>query len=199
MRHARALTLAGHRRPVDSRLRHEAEYRPDGLLHHQHQSAAMAATSAAWPAPTRIARSWPRRQAPGNRTWRAYLSTSYITARQPRRPVNARDRIGKGPWYNAKGELIARDVTHLHNGNNLNKQTALTEKGTVVKGRGDTPNQHDILTGSRADGTAYRVSGQPNLTCGNGRAAPRLGHRRPPRPAPARCRTPGQIPGTPRT
>jgi hypothetical protein len=102
----------------------------------------------------------------GNRTWRAYLSTSYIPPSTA--AVHARDRIGKGPWYNAKSVLIASDVTQLHSANNnLNKQTALTEKGTVVNGRGDTPNQHDILTGSRPDGTAYPAyPGQPNLTCG---------------------------------
>ena len=97
--------------------------------------------------------------AAGNRTWRAYLSTQ---------AGNARDRIGKGPWYNAKGVLVASDVTQLHSAsNNLNKQTALTEKGAVVNGRGDTPNQHDILTGSRPDGTAYPgFPNQPSMTCG---------------------------------
>ena len=102
----------------------------------------------------------------GSRTWRAYLSTSYIPPSTA--AVHARDRIGKGPWYNAKGVLIASDVAQLHGAsNNLNKQTALTEKGTVVNGRGDTPNQHDILTGSRPDGTAYPgFPGQPNMTCG---------------------------------
>ena len=102
----------------------------------------------------------------GNKTWRAYLSTSYIPPSTA--AIHARDRIGKGPWTNAKGVLIASDVAQLHSaGNNLNKQTALTEKGAVVNGRGDTPNQHDILTGSRPDGTAYPAfPGQPNLTCG---------------------------------
>jgi len=81
----------------------------------------------------------------GGKTWRAYLSTS---------SVNARDRIGDGPWHNAKGELIASTVEELHSdANKLSKQTALTEKGEGVKGRGDTPNEHDILTGSNADGT----------------------------------------------
>ena len=79
------------------------------------------------------------------KTWHAYLSTS---------AVNARDRIGDGPWHNAKGELIASTVDELHgDANKLTKQTALTEKGDVINGRGDTPNQHDILTGSNADGT----------------------------------------------
>ena len=81
----------------------------------------------------------------GAKTWRAYLSTS---------SVNARDRIGDGPWHNAKGELIANTVDELHSdANKISKETALTETGEPVKGRGDTPNQHDILTGSNADGT----------------------------------------------
>jgi hypothetical protein len=102
----------------------------------------------------------------GSRTWRAYLSTSYIPP-NPTSAVHARDRIGKGPWFNAKGVLIASDVAQLHGRNNLNRQTALTETGAVVNSRGDTPNMHDILTGSRPDGTAYPAfPGQPNLTCG---------------------------------
>ena len=101
----------------------------------------------------------------GSRTWRAYLSTNYIPPSTA--AIHARDRVGKGPWFNAKGVLIANDVAQLHGVNNLNKQTALTEKGTVVNGRGDTPNQHDILTGSRPDGTGYPgFPGQPNMTCG---------------------------------
>ena len=100
----------------------------------------------------------------GNRTWRAYLSTGWTSATPV---VNARDRIGKGPWYNAKGVLIARDVGQLHGQNNLTKQTALDEKGMLVNGRGDTPNMHDILTGSRADGTAFSSApGMPEMTCG---------------------------------
>jgi hypothetical protein len=103
----------------------------------------------------------------GNRSWRAYLSTGW-TSTTP--AVNARDRIGKGPWYNAKGVLIASDVAQLHGNNNLIKTTALTEKGEVVNGRGDTPNKHDILTGSRPDGTAFSSSpGQPDMTCGEWR------------------------------
>lgn len=78
----------------------------------------------------------------GKRTWRAYLSTS-ASAGSP--AVNARDRIGKGPWQNAKGVVIARNVEELHGQNNLNKETALTEKGAMVNGRGDSPNMHDIL------------------------------------------------------
>lgn len=97
----------------------------------------------------------------GGKTWRAYLS------QQGKETINARDRIGKGPWHNAKGELIARDVDQLHSAsNNINKQTALNEKGEVVQGRGDKPNRHDILTGSRTDGTAFS-GGDPDMTCGN--------------------------------
>ncbi|HEY7902670.1 MAG TPA: lectin [Casimicrobiaceae bacterium] len=98
----------------------------------------------------------------GKRTWHAYLSAGAMNG-QP--AVNARDRIGKGPWKNAKGVVIASDVAQLHGENNLNKQTALTEKGTVVNGRGDTPTEHDILTGSQPDGTAFADSG--DHTCGN--------------------------------
>ena len=100
----------------------------------------------------------------GAKTWRAYLSTQ---AKDGAATVNARDRIGKGPWQNAKGDVIARDVDALHaSGNSLTKQTALTESGQVVSGRGDTPNRHDILTGSRTDGTAFGA-GDPDMTCGN--------------------------------
>jgi len=95
----------------------------------------------------------------GGKTWHAYLST------QGAQTVNARDRIGSGPWQNAKGVVIAKDVTELHATNNLNKQTALTEKGDPVNGRADTPNKHDILTGSQPDGTAF--SGSDDKTCGN--------------------------------
>ena len=79
----------------------------------------------------------------GGKTWHAYLSTQGAGA------VNARDRIGKGPWRNAKGVVVANNVAELHGTNNLGKQTSLTEKGEVVNGRGDTPNRHDILTGSQ--------------------------------------------------
>jgi hypothetical protein len=100
----------------------------------------------------------------GNRTWRAYLSTGW-TSTTP--AVNARDRIGKGPWFNAKGVLVASDVENLHTANNIIKTTALTEKGEIVNGRADTPNKHDILTGSRSDGTAFSSApGQPEMTCG---------------------------------
>ncbi len=99
----------------------------------------------------------------GKRTWRAYLSTSAVGNERP--AVHARDRIGTGPWHNARGELIARDVAHLHADNGITKATALDERGRTVKGRGDTPNEHDILTGSRLDGTAF--SPIYNLTCSN--------------------------------
>jgi hypothetical protein len=99
----------------------------------------------------------------GSRTWRAYLSTqpSGGTA-----AVNARDRIGSGPWTNAKGDAIAQNVDDLHSANNkLTKQTALNEKGEVVNGRGDTPNRHDILTGSQPDGRGFPAG--DDRTCGN--------------------------------
>jgi hypothetical protein len=89
----------------------------------------------------------------GSRTWRAYLSTG---ASGDQKPVNARDRIGAGPWHNAKGVQIAAGVADLHSEkNNLTKETQLSEKGEIVNGRGDTPNRHDILTGSQLDGTAF--------------------------------------------
>lgn len=95
----------------------------------------------------------------GGKTWHAYLSTQGAGA------VNARDRIGKGPWKNAKGVVIAKDVAELHGANNLTKQTTLTEKGEVNNGRGDTPNKHDILTGSQPDGTAFPAD--KDMTCKN--------------------------------
>jgi hypothetical protein len=108
----------------------------------------------------------------GGKTWRAYLSTQGADA------VNARDRIGGGPWVNAKGDVIAKDLAELHGENNINKQTALTEQGEVVKGRGDSPNMHDILTGSQPDGTAF-AEGE-DRTCGNwtksGQGAAMVGH-----------------------
>ena len=80
--------------------------------------------------------------------------------------MNAKDRIGRGPWQNAKGTVVAKDVGDLHGAsNNLNKDTALSEKGEVINGRGDTPNRHDILTGSQPDGTAF--AGADDRTCGN--------------------------------
>ena len=111
----------------------------------------------------------------GKRTWRAYLSTSASGAAAQ---VNARDRIGRGPWYNAKGVLIARNVDELHQDGNLTKETLLTEKGGVVNGRTDKPNMHDILTGSDAQGRAF-PAGQ-DTTCGNwtksGEGAAQVGH-----------------------
>jgi hypothetical protein len=99
----------------------------------------------------------------GNKTWRAYLSTSGSGGAKP---VNARDRIGAGPWANAKGVRVAENVADLHSDNNkLSKENSLTEKGEVVNGRGDTPNRHDILTGSQMDGTAFTDAA--DHTCGN--------------------------------
>ena len=99
----------------------------------------------------------------GSKTWRAYLSS---TALAQGGPVNARDRIGKGPWQNVKGVVIAKDVDDLHSAsNNLSQQTALTERGTMVAGVGMTPNQHDAITGSTADGRTFPAN--LNLTCNN--------------------------------
>lgn len=98
----------------------------------------------------------------GAKTWHAYLSTQ---ASGSAVAVNAKDRIGKGPWQNAKGVVVAKDVAELHGTNNLTKQTALTEKGEVVNGRGDTPNKHDVLTGTQPDGTAFGPG--EDKTCGN--------------------------------
>ena len=99
----------------------------------------------------------------GAKTWRAYLSTQPADGKPA---VNARDRIGKGPWQNAKGAVIAKDVADLHSAsNNLTKQTALSEKGDVINGRGDTPNRHDALTGSQPDGTAFAAG--DDRTCKN--------------------------------
>ena len=103
----------------------------------------------------------------GHRTWRAYLSTQAPSLSNPGF-VNARDRIGTGPWRNAKGVVIARSVEDLHSaGNNINKETALDERGRPVNGRTETPNKHDILTGSRPDGTAFPGAPFPDMTCGN--------------------------------
>jgi hypothetical protein len=98
----------------------------------------------------------------GSKQWRAYLSTQAAAGAAA---VNARDRIGAGPWVNAKGVVVAKDVAELHGTNNLSKQTVLTEKGEPVNGRGDTPNMHDVLTGSQMDGTAF--AGGDDRTCGN--------------------------------
>ncbi len=103
----------------------------------------------------------------GNRTWRAYLSTQAPSLNNPGF-VNARDRIGTGPWHNAKGELIARNVDDLHSANsNLTKQTVLDEKGQPVNSRTETPNKHDMLTGTRPDGTAFPGAPFGDMTCGN--------------------------------
>ena len=99
----------------------------------------------------------------GHRTWRAYLST---TASGGGAAVNARDRIGRGPWQNARGVVIARSVDELHGTNNLSKQTALSEKGETISGRGDAVNLHDILTGSTPDGRAA-TSATGDTTCRN--------------------------------
>jgi hypothetical protein len=118
----------------------------------------------------------------GNAMWRAYLST------QGQGAVNARDRIGAGPWYNQRGQMVARDLAHLHGdtlelarmGNNFVKNSALTEKGELVNGQGDNPNRHDILTGSQPDGRAY-TDGMDH-TCSNytssadGQGSVQLGH-----------------------
>jgi hypothetical protein len=112
----------------------------------------------------------------GNRTWRAYLST---TASAGGETVHPRDRIGRGPWHNAKGVMIAESVEHLHGpNNNLTKQTVLTEKGDTVNGRGDQPNMHDILTGSNLDGTAYSGEGYTNCHnwTSNAEGSARVGH-----------------------
>jgi len=98
----------------------------------------------------------------GGRAWHAYLSAQEGGG-QP--AVNARDRIGKGPWKNAKGVVVAKDVEELHGANNLTKQTALSEKGDVINGRGDTPNRHDALTGTQPDGKAFPAG--DDKTCGN--------------------------------
>src|SRR5262245_39649890 len=99
----------------------------------------------------------------GGKTWRAYLSTQ---AAGGSTSVNARDRIGSGPWQNAKGDVIAQSVDDLHSPNNkITKQTALNEKGEMVNGRGDTPNRHDVLTGSQPDGRGF--SAGDDRTCGN--------------------------------
>jgi hypothetical protein len=102
------------------------------------------------------------------KTWRAYLSTS---------TENAKDRIGSGPWFNQKGEKIADDVASLHSdANNITKETALTEKGEVVSGRGDQPNRHDILTGSMPDGTVAADQTCGDWTLGGAEGAAMVGH-----------------------
>ncbi len=112
----------------------------------------------------------------GDRTWRAYLSAG---PSGDQAAVNARDRIGAGPWHNAKGVQVALDVADLHSENNkLSKENSLTEQGGVVNGRGDTPNEHDILTGTQEDGRAF--SNGEDHTCGNwtgnGEGSAQVGH-----------------------
>jgi hypothetical protein len=120
----------------------------------------------------------------GNRTWHAYLSTQ-ATDGQP--AVNARDRIGQGPWYNTRGAVVARDVAHLHGdtleaarlGNNLTRATVFTEKNEPVKGFGDKPNEHDIITGSTPDGRAFADAADHtcrNYTSSAPDGATQLGH-----------------------
>jgi hypothetical protein len=112
----------------------------------------------------------------GNKTWRAYLSTQAVGGAQA---VNARDRIGRGPWQNFKGEVVAQNVDDLHGDNNkLGMQASLTERGTMVAGVGITPNYHDALTGSQMDGRAFPPG--EDRTCGNwsksGAGAAMVGH-----------------------
>ena len=95
----------------------------------------------------------------GDKSWRAYLSSTGSGG------VNARDRIGSGPWYNFNRVMVAESVDQLHGDNNLTKETILTENGDMSNGRGDDPNMHDILTGSGLDGTAQ--AGEGDTTCGN--------------------------------
>lgn len=112
----------------------------------------------------------------GGRTWRAYLSTQS----EKGRGISARDRIGSGPWYNAGGELIAVDLDQLHISPNIVKRTALDENGKQVNGRGDKPNRHDMLTGSKDDGTAYFPWEKGDHTCSNwtnsGKGSAQVGH-----------------------
>jgi hypothetical protein len=109
------------------------------------------------------------------KTWRAYLSTQEAGGEAAE---NARDRIGEGPWQNADGVVVASDLEVLHGDNNLDKATALNERGEQVNGRGDSPNRHDILTGSQADGTAFPAGA--DMTCGNwtssGEGSAMVGH-----------------------
>jgi hypothetical protein len=120
----------------------------------------------------RICRTLAEAVGAGGKTWRAYLSTQGPGA------VSALYRIGAGPWINAKGVVIAKDLAELHGANNLTKLTALNEKGEVVNGRGDNPNTHDILTGSKPDGTAF--GDDADRTCANwtssGKGAAMVGH-----------------------
>jgi hypothetical protein len=119
----------------------------------------------------------------GSKTWHAYLSTQ---AANGQAAINARDRIGNGPWYNVRGQLVARDLAHLHGdtldlarvGNAISRATVFTEKNEPVKGVGDKPNQHDVITGSQPDGRAYADAA--DHTCRNytssSEGAVQLGH-----------------------
>jgi hypothetical protein len=120
----------------------------------------------------------------GKKTWRAYLSTQAADG-QP--AVNARDRIGTGPWFNTRGAVVARDVAHLHGdtldaariGNNLTRTTVFTEKNEPVKGAGDKPNEHDIITGSQPDGRAFADAADhtcKNYTSSAADGSAQLGH-----------------------
>lgn len=120
----------------------------------------------------------------GTKTWHAYLSTQ---AAEGKPAINARDRIGQGPWFNTRGAAVAKDVAHLHGdtleaarlGNNLTKATALTEKNEAIKGSGDKPNEHDILTGSQADGRAYADAADhscKNFSSSDAEGAAQVGH-----------------------
>lgn len=112
----------------------------------------------------------------GNKTWHAYLSAAAANGKPA---VNAKDRIGKGPWYNSKGEVVAKSVDDLHSDhNNLGKTTSITEKGEVVNGRGDTPNQHDMLSGTQLDGTAFPAGADKtcNNWTSNGEGSAQVGH-----------------------
>ena len=118
-------------------------------------------------------------EAAGSRglAWRAYLST---TTKDGKAAINARDRIGKGPWHNAKGVKVAENVADLHSDSNkLSKDNSLTEKGAMVNGRGDDPNMHDIMTGSNLDGTAFTGDGYDNCnnwTASGANGSTRVGH-----------------------
>ena len=104
-----------------------------------------------------------QRAGAGNKMWRAYLSTQ---AADGKAAINARDRIGRGPWQNFKGEVVAQNVDDLHSDNNkLGMQTSLTERGTIIPGVGYAPNRHDVLTGSQADGRAFPAG--EDRTCHN--------------------------------
>jgi hypothetical protein len=120
----------------------------------------------------------------GKQNWRAYLSTQ---ASEGKPAINARDRIGSGPWFNTRGVQVARDVAHLHGdtveaarlGNNLSRTTVLTEKNEPVKGAGDKPNEHDIITGSTPDGRAFADAADhtcKNYTSSAAEGSAQLGH-----------------------